>query len=93
MDSKKFIQELQKESGLDKALLNKMLSVLGDLIRENGVNLRSVDIPGIGVLEPKKRPEFVYEDKVTGEILLYPPKVVIKFRPDENYIKELNNKL
>ena len=89
MDNKKFFSELQKQSGIEKALLNRMLDVTLNILREQGVNLKPVNIDGLGVFESKKRKECLFVNKENGEEILYPPKVVVRFVADRSYVEGL----
>lgn len=81
MDHKKFLQELQKRSGLDRNRLQELLKATENVIQEQAVNLNSVSLDGLGTFEPRKRLEFIHENRETGEQILYPPRIVIHFTP------------
>lgn len=82
MDHKKFLLELQKRTGLDKSRLNLLLKTTEEVMREQAINLNSVDLDGLGRFEPRKRLEFVHEEASTGRVTLYPPRIVVHFSPD-----------
>ncbi|MEG1586076.1 MAG: HU family DNA-binding protein [Bacteroidales bacterium] len=83
MDHKKFINELQKRTGLDKSRLNLLLKTMEEVMREQAINQNTIQLDGLGVFEPRKRLEFVHEDVTTGRCVLYPPRIVVHFSPDD----------
>lgn len=82
MDHKKFILELQKRTGLDKSRLNMLLKATEEVMREQAINLNTVNLEGLGNFEPRKRLEFVHEEIETEKKTLYPPRIVLHFTPD-----------
>ncbi len=90
MDNKKLISELQKRSGLDKSMINAIYKTMLQVISEQCINLNDVSIDNIGKFIPKKRLEFTHKDPETGNTLLYPPKISVKFSIDKTLIDKLN---
>ncbi|MGL4293280.1 MAG: HU family DNA-binding protein [Bacteroidales bacterium] len=90
MDHKKFLQALQKRSGLDKNRVNQLLNVTEEVIRHQIIHLNAIDFEGLGRFEPHKRLEFVYKDSHTGRTVLYPPRMAVHFSPDEVLLSEIN---
>lgn len=84
MDHKKFIFELQKRTGLDKSRLNLLMKTTQDIIRMQAINLNVVDLDGLGRFEPHKRLEFIHEEAGSGRTTLYPPRIVLRFIPDDS---------
>lgn len=81
MDHKKLITELQKRSGLDKSRLNSLLLATERVICEQAIYLNHVSLGPLGVFESQKKLEFVYENPQTGEQVLYPPRIILRFIP------------
>lgn len=93
MDHKKFILELQKRTGLDKSRLNALLKSTREVLCEQAINLNQVELEGVGLLEPKKKLEFIHEDRHTGEQILYPPRLVLHFTADPRLVKSTQDKI
>jgi nucleoid DNA-binding protein len=86
MDSKRFVVELQKRSGLDRGRLKELLRALRDIIRLRAIGQEQVVIAGLGRFEGHKRMEFEYDDRTTGETLLYPPHIGVRFVADADLL-------
>lgn len=85
MDHKKFIVELQKRTGLDKNRLNLLMKTTQDIIRMQAINLNAVELDGLGRFESYKRLEFVHEEAASGRTILYPPRIVLRFKCDASW--------
>ncbi|MDO5569899.1 MAG: HU family DNA-binding protein [Bacteroidales bacterium] len=81
MDHKKFMLELQKRTGLDKSRLVSLLKTTQEVIYEQQINLNSIYLDGIGEIVPKKRLEFIYKNPRNQEVVLYPPRITVHFKP------------
>ena len=79
MDSKRFISELQKRSGLERGRLRSLMKALGEVIRLRAMALEPLDVASLGRFEGRKRMEFEYEERMSGRTLLYPPHIGLRF--------------
>ena len=80
MDHKKLISELQKRTGIDKGRINTLLKSTNEVLREQCININSVELKGIGEFVPKKRIEYIHTNKNNGKVTLYPPRIAVRFK-------------
>ena len=92
MDNKKFISELQKRTGIDKNKIHEMINITSKVISEQCINLNNVSLDDLGTFIPKKRLEFISKDSVSGNYLLYPPRITARFSINKILLEKINNK-
>ena len=80
MDNKKLIDKISTNLGRSKEDVSKLLEAFAGVLRERCSEMDSVQVPGFGTFEPKKRDERVMVQPSTGKRMLVPPKVVVGFK-------------
>jgi len=85
MNNKEFIAELAQRQGyknsLTQKLLNTVLAAMGDSFMVGD----TVQAPGFGTFEVKKKMERIIVSPMTGKRMLVPPKLVIGFKPTSTW--------
>lgn len=84
------MNELHKRTRLDKSTINKLLKGVHEIIRDQIVNQNEVELESVGTLAPKKRLEYLYENCKTGERILFPPRISIRFIPNIELVHKIN---
>lgn len=82
MDSRTFLQNVRKASGLEASTCLSCQEALTEIIEQALLGGDTVSIPSFGNFEPHKRNERVMSHpSLKGKKLLIPPKVVVNFKP------------
>lgn len=92
MDYKEFTDKLQERTGRDVAVIDKVMSAMSSVFKEQCSNMNTISVQGFGSFEPKKKMEREVVNPVTGVRMLIPPKIVLSFKPAtgiKNRVKEL----
>lgn len=91
MNNKEFIAELSQrlgyKSNTTQRLLSTVLSAMGDTFMEG----ESVQVPGFGTFEVKKKMERIIVNPASGQRMLVPPKLVLGFKPTATWKDKINN--
>ena len=82
MNNKEFVSDLANRTKLSTKEASAMASatvsaIISELLEENTVN-----IPGFGAFEVKKRLERVLVNPTTKQRMLVPPKMTVSFKPN-----------
>ena len=89
MNNKEFIAELAERTGYSvkdtQKLASNLIDALGDAFQEDN----SVLVPNFGVFETKKKMERVMVNPATGQRMLFPPKLVLSFKPNQTWKDKL----
>lgn len=80
MDNKKLVDKLSANMGRSKEDVSKLLEAFAGVLSARCSEMDSVQVPGFGTFEPKKRDERVMVHPSTGKRMLVPPKVVVGFK-------------
>lgn len=81
MDHKTFTDKLQHRLNAGKEETSEMIASLCRTLADTMLEGDSVNFPGFGCFEPKKRLERVAVHPGTGKRMLLPPKITMTFRP------------
>ena len=91
MDNKTLIDILSKRLETTTDTTTRLIDGLAGCLGECVSNFDTVQLPGFGTFEAKKRMERVAVHPATGKRLLVPPKIVINFRASSNLKQRVNN--
>jgi len=80
MDNKKLIDTVAANLGRSREDVSKLLEAFANVLTARCCDLDSVQVPGFGTFEPKKRDERVMVHPSTGRRMLVPPKVTVGFK-------------
>lgn len=92
MDYREFTDRLQKRTGRDISVIEKVMSGVVTVFKERCSDMDTISIQGFGSFEPKKKMEREVVNPTTGVRMLIPPKIVLGFKPAtgiKNRIKEI----
>ena len=81
MNNKEFIQRLSGRMGYTTSDTQRMVTNIIDRMSDGFQEGNSVDIPGFGVFEIKKKLERIMVNPSTQQRMLVPPKLVLNFKP------------
>ncbi len=81
MNNKELITELSARAGVSQQSARKMVMTVVDNLLTRAQNEGSVQVPGFGTFEVKKRLERIIVSPGTGKKMLVPPKLTFAFRP------------
>ncbi len=81
IDTKDLLHKVQLNTGLDKRKTEQLYKAFILAVKHNNMNLKEVDLEGVGYIVPKKHLEFVFTDRQSGQELLYPPRIAVRFKP------------
>lgn len=91
MNTDDFISSLSEKTGRDADDTARLVSSLTDIIVGGMQDGKAVSLQGFGIFEVKKRPEKIVVNPTTGKRILYPPKLVIGFRPSSLLKEKINS--
>lgn len=91
MNTDDFISSLSEKTGRDADDTARLVSSLTDIIVGEMQDGKAVSLQGFGIFEVKKRPEKIVVNPTTGKRILYPPKLVIGFRPSSLLKEKINS--
>lgn len=91
MNTDDFISSLSEKTGRDADDTARLVSSLTDIIVGGMQDGKAVSLQGFGIFEVKKRPEKIVVNPTTGKRILYPPKLVIGFRPSSLLNEKINS--
>lgn len=91
MNTDDFISSLSEKTGRDADDTARLVSSLTDIIVGGMQDGKAVSLQGFGIFEVKKRPEKIVVNPTTGKRMLYPPKLVIGFRPSSLLKEKINS--
>lgn len=91
MNTDDFISSLSEKTGCDADDTARLVSSLTDIIVGGMQDGKAVSLQGFGIFEVKKRPEKIVVNPTTGKRMLYPPKLVIGFRPSSLLKEKINS--
>ncbi len=92
MDSKTLIDKLSVRSSTTPTEASRLLEAFTSVISEAASTYDSVNLPGFGSFEVRKRSERVAVHPATGKRLLIPPKVALVFRPSTILKRRVNER-
>lgn len=81
MDFRKLSDTISNRIDASKEETALLFSALTNCIGEAIANQSSVNIPGFGAFEPRKRAERIMTSPSTGKRMLVPPKIAVGFKP------------
>ncbi len=89
MNNKEFIAELASRTGYTvrdtQRLVDNVVNTMGDVFQ----NDTAVVVPNFGSFEPKKKMERIIVNPSTAQRMLVPPKIVLTFKPNQEWKDEL----
>lgn len=91
MNTDDFISSLSEKTGRDADDTARLVSSLTDIIVGGMQDGKAVSLQGFGIFEVKKRLEKIVSNPTTGKRILYPPKLVIGFRPSSLLKEKINS--
>lgn len=89
MDYKTFRRHLADKLGRKSSDVDALVEGLSIVLRQSCSELDSVAIPTFGTFAPRKHPETVVDDLVTGKKMLVPPEISVEFRPGAMLTKRM----
>lgn len=75
MTNKEFLVEVQKVCHLDMPLCLSLMGSLQKVLAKAAVDQVPVAMTGLGMFTSHKHPEYIQENKSTGSMTLYPPRI------------------
>lgn len=81
MNSDEFMNLLSERTGCDEKKVSRMVSSVTDIIVGGLQDGRTVLLQDFGTFEVKKKLEKIVVNPSTGKRKLFPPKLVVGFRP------------
>lgn len=93
MNEKEFIDALSAKTRIDDKRISKLMSSVADIVSSNLQEGKDVTIQGFGVFETKKKMEKIEVNASTGKRILFPPKLLVGFRPSSLLKERINSVL
>lgn len=81
MEHKALVHSLATAMGRDTKDISALLESLDAVIKERLSDMDTIAIPGFGEFEPVKEDEHIETDTATGERMLIPPAISVRFNP------------
>lgn len=81
MEHKALLHSLSAAIGRDTKDTAALLESLSAVIKERLSDMDTIAIPGFGEFEPVKEDEHIVTDQATGERMLIPPSISVRFNP------------
>lgn len=79
MDNRIFIDTLAGSLGVGGHEVEVLLEAMASVLKEEAAEINSVAIPSFGTFEAVKQDEHIVKDLSTGQRLLMPPSITLKF--------------
>lgn len=83
MTNKEFLVEVQKSCQLDMPTCLSLMGSLQKMLAKAAVDQVPVYLQGLGVFNSHKHPEYVQENRQTGVMILYPPRITFRMQGGE----------
>lgn len=90
MNGEEFLKLLSEKTRCDEKDAARMVASLSDIIVGGLQDGRSVSLQGFGTFDVKKRLERIITNQTIGKRMLYPPMLMIGFRPSEQLKEKVN---
>ncbi|KAA6302143.1 MAG: DNA-binding protein HU [Candidatus Ordinivivax streblomastigis] len=87
MNSSELVKSLAKKLQLSQTEINKRMDDVVTIITAELVKSNLISLSNFGLWETKKRDERVSVNPASGQRMLIPPRIVVKFKP-ANGLKE-----
>ncbi|MDR2843307.1 MAG: HU family DNA-binding protein [Candidatus Symbiothrix sp.] len=87
MNSSELVKSLAKKLQLSQTEINKRMDDVVTIITAELVKNNLISLSNFGLWETKKRDERVSVNPASGQRMLIPPRIVVKFKP-ANGLKE-----
>lgn len=84
---------MSAKTGIDDKRISKLMSSVADIVSSNLQEGKDVTIQGFGVFETKKKMEKIEVNASTGKRILFPPKLLVGFRPSSLLKERINSVL
>ncbi len=92
MDHKAVTGQLAKILGRDSKDITALIDGLATTMRDNLCDMNTVALPGFGEFIPEKEDEHIQNDLSTGQQILIPPSINIKFSPSAILKRKFNDR-
>lgn len=89
MDNRQFVDAIARQLGQTDKQTQQFIDAFTKILCEQGTELNSVAIPSFGTFQAVKEDEHIVRDLSTGQRLLIPPSITLKF----NAATALNKKV
>lgn len=91
MDNKQYITRLSKRASLNyketQQLVTSVIAMVNEVLAEGD----TLAIPAFGNFSVQKQEEYIGFDRTTGQRMLYPPHIEVKFTPGTILAKTISN--
>lgn len=91
MDNKQYITRLSKRASLNyketQQLVTSVIAMVNGVLSEGD----TLAIPAFGNFSVQKNEEYIGFEKTTGQRMLFPPHIEVKFTPGSILAKTINN--
>ncbi len=91
MNNKEFINELSGRTGYTASSTQKMVNTIIDALGDAFQEGKPVSIENFGNFEVRKKMERIMVNPTTQQRMLVPPKLVLSFKPDEEWKSKIKN--
>lgn len=91
MNNKEFINELSGRTGYTASSTQKMVNTIIDALGDAFQEGKPVSIERFGNFEVRKKMERIMVNPTTQQRMLVPPKLVLSFKPDEEWKSKIKN--
>ena len=81
MNNKDFLNAVSRRMGISQKEVQAMLNAFAKALSENLDDENSLNVPGFGSFEVKKKLERVVVSPITKKRKLVPPKLALAFKP------------
>ena len=81
MDSKTLNSRLSEKLGLERKVVSDLLNSFSKVISGCADSLTGIAIPSFGTFQPVKINEEIRTDLSSGKKILFPPQIIIEFKP------------
>lgn len=84
------LSEISEKTGMDVSAVGNLMKEFAAVLARECADMNRVAIPGFGAFEGVKHDEEIREDLSTGNKILYPPMIEVKFTPGAMLKKRFN---
>lgn len=90
MTKRDLIIAVEKRSGVDKAVIEKVLNSALNEVKQSVVSGNTIYVRGFGTLGPQVRKQKVGQDIRLGQSVIIPEMRIPKFKPSQIFRSEVN---
>ncbi len=92
MTNEDFVNALSQQLNLEPSKTLELLTTTVNIINEKLVEGACISIEDFGILDTKKKPEYIFVEQKNQQRFLAPPEITVVFKPNSSFIDKIKEK-